>query len=117
MSTTAPSGSTSTRSTGSGLPRSVTASTRRYHWTDIGPFVAGAGAGAGIAGEEQHWRHSEASIARAGDAWVICSRASTADREGDHATGWVYTADPFADVAGSRLLHDPPTTVPRTLYA
>lgn len=91
--------------------------TGRYHWTDIGPFVAGAGAGAGIAGEEQHWRHSEASIARAGDAWVICSRASTADREGDHATGWVYTADPFADVAGLRLLHDPPTTVPRTLYA
>ncbi len=74
-----------------------------YRWTDTGPLVAGPGP----------WRHSEASIARSDDGWLI---ASTADRDGDHATGWVRTADPFGDVSDLTLAADPPTSSPRTLY-
>ena len=43
-----------------------------YRWTDTGPLVAGPGP----------WRHSEASIARAGSAWIIATRASAAERGG-----------------------------------
>ncbi len=73
-----------------------------YRWTDTGPLVAGPGP----------WRHSEASIARSADGWIIATRASTAAPDGSHATGWVRTADPFADAGDLTLAADPPTTKP-----
>ena len=77
-----------------------------YRWTDTGPLVAGPGP----------WRHSEASIARAGSAWIIATRASAAERGGAQATGWVRTDDPISDVSDLTLSRDPPTSSPRTLY-
>ena len=77
-----------------------------YRWTDIGPFVAGP----------EPWRHSEVSIARCDDGWIIATRASTADRDGSQATGWIRTADPLSDVSDLTLASQPPTSSPRTLY-
>ena len=75
-----------------------------YEWQDSGDLT-----------DDGKWNQIEASIARNGGKWLICSRSQNR-RTGEQATGWYKLEDPFAELPAPVFCHDPATSSPRTLY-
>lgn len=71
-----------------------------YEWVELGPFLSGP----------DDWL-MEASLARAGDAWVIAARRRTKS-----GVAWARVSDPFGPLPSPTLPEEPHCNAPLTVF-
>ncbi len=75
-----------------------------YEWVDTGPLLQTAGR-----------THTEASIVRGRDRWIICTRADRIE-EIKGANGWTTSEDPFKNLSEPVFTRNRKNRTPFTLY-